>query len=193
LQAESLERGYRRLLASYPARHRQVHGEEMLGVLMALAPDGKRRPGLAESLDLLRAALVIRLRSRRAADPGGGWRYALAVFSVRLRLRWAAALVSWAATMYMTLWWGIIVYYAFSSGSTGGNYVAIALFAYAAQTVALVGSPGPRRGLRLLTWRAWALTVTAAAAGGVAWLALSFSARQRRPGRRPARLGRRVT
>ena len=38
----SLERGYRRLLAFYPAAYRRVHGEEMLAVLMTAAPEGKR-------------------------------------------------------------------------------------------------------------------------------------------------------
>jgi hypothetical protein len=44
--AAGLERGYRRLLACYPARFRSEHGEELVGVLMAGARDGQRRPGL---------------------------------------------------------------------------------------------------------------------------------------------------
>jgi hypothetical protein len=33
----ALERRYRRLLAVYPPAHRRVHGEEMVGVLLASA------------------------------------------------------------------------------------------------------------------------------------------------------------
>ena len=51
--AGSLERGYLRLLRCYPAGHRDVHGEEMLGVLLAGARPGQRRPGLAESASLI--------------------------------------------------------------------------------------------------------------------------------------------
>ena len=81
-----LERGYRRLLACYPHAHRSRHEREMLGVLMSGARDGQRRPGLAESADLIRGALRIRLRPvlGTAADPS--WRDALALFSVVLPL-----------------------------------------------------------------------------------------------------------
>ena len=57
-----LERGYRRLLAWYPRAFRREHGPEILAVLMACAPDGQRRPGPAESADLIRSGLRMRLR-----------------------------------------------------------------------------------------------------------------------------------
>jgi hypothetical protein len=57
-----LERGYRRLLASYPRAFRRENGQEILAVLMACARDGQRRPGLAESADLIRSGLWMRLR-----------------------------------------------------------------------------------------------------------------------------------
>lgn len=68
-----LEGRYLRLLALFPAEHRRAHQEEMLGVLMTGARAGQRRPGLAESADLIRGALRIRLRlaERHAAAPGG--------------------------------------------------------------------------------------------------------------------------
>jgi hypothetical protein len=59
---EHLERGYRRLLAWYPRAFRRESGPEILAVLMACAPDGRRRPGLAESADLIRSGLWMRLR-----------------------------------------------------------------------------------------------------------------------------------
>jgi hypothetical protein len=58
----NLERAYRRLLAWYPRAFRRESGQEFLGVLMACAPDGQRRPGLAESADLIRSGLWMRLR-----------------------------------------------------------------------------------------------------------------------------------
>jgi hypothetical protein len=58
----NLERGYRRLLAWYPREFRDENGPEILAVLMASAPDGQRRPGLAESADLIRSGLWMRLR-----------------------------------------------------------------------------------------------------------------------------------
>jgi hypothetical protein len=61
---EHLERAYRRLLAWYPREFRRENGPEILAVLMADAPDGKCRPGLAESADLIRGGLWLRLRLR---------------------------------------------------------------------------------------------------------------------------------
>jgi len=57
-----LERGYRRLLAAYPREFRDENGPEILAVLMAGARAGQRRPGLAESADLIRGGLWMRLR-----------------------------------------------------------------------------------------------------------------------------------
>lgn len=57
-----LQRGYRRLLACYPRAYRQDSEQEILGVLMDSARDGQRRPRLAESADLIRGGLWMRLR-----------------------------------------------------------------------------------------------------------------------------------
>jgi hypothetical protein len=59
---EHLERAYRRLLAWYPRDFRRENEQEILAVLMAEAPDGQRRPGLAQSADLIRSGLWMRLR-----------------------------------------------------------------------------------------------------------------------------------
>jgi hypothetical protein len=66
-----LERGYRRLLGWYPRAFRQQNGPEILAVLLACAGDGQRRPGLAESADLIRSGLWMRLRPSvpRSAGP----------------------------------------------------------------------------------------------------------------------------
>jgi len=58
---EHLERAYRRLLAWYPPEFRRENEQEILAVLLADAPDGQR-PGLAESADLIRSGLRLRLR-----------------------------------------------------------------------------------------------------------------------------------
>jgi len=58
----NLERRYRRLLAWYPRAFRRENDEEILAVLMACAPDGRRRPGLATAADLIRSGLWMRLR-----------------------------------------------------------------------------------------------------------------------------------
>ena len=59
---EHLERAYRRLLAWYPREFRHENGQEILAVLIAGAPHGQRRPGLAEAADLIRSGLWMRLR-----------------------------------------------------------------------------------------------------------------------------------
>ncbi len=59
---EHLERAYRRLLGWYPREFRRENEQEILAVLMAGAPHGQRRPGLAESADLIRSGLWLRLR-----------------------------------------------------------------------------------------------------------------------------------
>jgi len=65
-----LEHRYRRLLAWYPAGHRRDHEEEMLGVLLAAARGGQRRPALADAVNLIWGALRIRVRTGPAPlDP----------------------------------------------------------------------------------------------------------------------------
>jgi len=77
-----LEQRYRHWLGLFPAGHRAVHGEEMLGVLMAGAPAGQQWPRLADAADLAWGALKIRLRT----SPAAPWSDALAVVSVVLPL-----------------------------------------------------------------------------------------------------------
>jgi hypothetical protein len=203
-----LERRYQRLLAWYPPRHRAAHGDEMLGVLLAAASDGQRRPRLAEAANLLWGALLIWLRGRRAHEPAGEWGDALAVFSLTaplVMLAWfaaaglvpgffiagdgpggwmaaclgcgalgaglpfglaglrrTAAAVSVAATLVLV----------FQAGQLAGIYgawlLAAPLLSCAAESVALLGSPGPARGWQALTRRHWIVIAVASAAVGVA-------------------------
>ena len=81
-----LERGYRRLLACYPRRFRDEHGEELLGVLLASTSDGQHRPGLLESADLVWNGLGMRLHldnSRSARARAGRMRWPPTAWSAR--------------------------------------------------------------------------------------------------------------
>jgi hypothetical protein len=64
-----LEHGYRRLLAWYPRTFRFSSEDEVLGVLMTGARPDQRRPGLAESADLIWSALWMRLRPAPSRPP----------------------------------------------------------------------------------------------------------------------------
>jgi hypothetical protein len=203
-QDDLLERGYRRLLACYPAWYRQVHEEEILAVLMTGAAPGKRRPRIAEAADLLWGALRIRCQPTRAREADPVWRDALAVLSVIMPLilvvsvvvnearvlvlmpgspfagrflPWAlkqlAAPLAMAALVPLALRMRRLAALA----GTGLLIVLVALVsslpsvlpigdiivfpAIGLQTVALAASPGPSRGLKILTWKHAALVVIA--------------------------------
>lgn len=82
-ESAGLEGGYRRLLAWYPLSFREEQEDEMLAVLMAGAEPGQRRPGLAETADLLWSAVRMRVvRALRAGPVNQGWATALAAFGV---------------------------------------------------------------------------------------------------------------
>lgn len=96
-ETEALERAYRRVLAFYPRAFRREHEEEMLAVLLDGAADGQRRPGLVESVDLIRGATYARLRL-------GAPRSARTVFvAVRLMYVGAALELIALATVLLTL------------------------------------------------------------------------------------------
>jgi len=84
--AGDLEGGYRRLLCWYPPSYRGRHADEILGVLMAAAQPGQRRPAMRESLDLLWSALKIRVRMILRGAGSQPWADALAFVAVLLPL-----------------------------------------------------------------------------------------------------------
>jgi hypothetical protein len=88
----ALERRYRRLLAWFPAEHRREYGEEMIGVLLASAPEGRRRPRLADAFDLMTGGLRARFRRRGGGLSDAHWPDSLAVCSVGLPVMLLAAL-----------------------------------------------------------------------------------------------------
>jgi hypothetical protein len=81
-RAAALERRYRRLLRCYPPGHRQVHREEMLGVLLATARPGQRAPGARQTVNLVACGLAIRARRALSSLAGEPWQDALAVVSL---------------------------------------------------------------------------------------------------------------
>jgi hypothetical protein len=88
----ALERRYRRLLAWFPAEHRREYGEEMISVLLASTPEGRRRPRLADAFDLMTGGLRARFRRRGGGLSDAYWPDALAVCSVALPVTLLAAL-----------------------------------------------------------------------------------------------------
>ncbi|MBO2456156.1 hypothetical protein [Actinomadura violacea] len=75
----TLEDRYRRLLALYPAAHREAHGPEMLSVLMSTARPGRNRPSPAETADLVLGAARIRRRHATSGISASPWTDALAI------------------------------------------------------------------------------------------------------------------
>jgi hypothetical protein len=214
----ALERRYRALLLWYPAAHRSIYGDEMLGVLMAAASARHQsHPGLTETLNLVGSGLRARLRAiGTGTDPA--WRDALAVYSLVAPILAAAAL-SQAPWFMDFLLWGprgavlhvgglhlplpvtdygayvitmafpllpvilgllrlrrtavlvaaVLLTWATVQASLGwliqvSNIVAL-LAMLAVELAALIASDGPRRGLRLLTWKGLLMTVP--------WLAIA--------------------
>ena len=95
---EQLERSYGRLLRCYPAAHRDRHADEMLGVLMAGAGLGRRRPGLGDSANLVGGALRIRLRATTTGS-AGLWREALGRAGILLPLAWAVLILAFSSRL----------------------------------------------------------------------------------------------
>jgi hypothetical protein len=203
-----LERGYRRLLACYPRRFRDEHGEELLAVLLADASDGQHRPGVLESADLVRNGLGMRLRPDVSRSARQGWSDGLAAYSLAapvllllttvttfllqlslnyypaaMSLIWlglgvtvaieaviivlviagrrktalaalvlVAALLALAGTRIPGVWW-IVAPIMFTG-----------LSVFLLEAVALIASPGPRHGRRLMHWGHWAFLLPAVAA-----------------------------
>lgn len=89
----ALESRYRRLLRVYPAAHRAAYEEEMLGVLLAGSPPGRRFPSPADAFDLVRAGLAVRFGTRSKSDLRTGWRPAAAIIAMSTALIMTAVAV----------------------------------------------------------------------------------------------------
>jgi hypothetical protein len=104
-----LERRYRSLLALYPKAFRREHEQEILSVLMAAAPEGQNRPRLAESTDLVRNAIFMRLRQTKVPTT---WEYAHARLMLPIRVVTGVWLVFLTVILYgygRGGWWGALL------------------------------------------------------------------------------------
>jgi hypothetical protein len=108
-----LERRYRRMLRFYPRSYRERHGEDMLGVLMTGADDGKKHSRFSAALDLLRGALLVHTRywwEMRTATDRGRLAVRHPLFVIRVRL----AVALWLCVVTALLcahgdWWGLAI------------------------------------------------------------------------------------
>ena len=100
----ALERRYRRLLIAFPPDHRRKYTEEMIGVLLASTPPERRRPRLADAIDLVTGGLRTRFRALGAGLADARWPDALAVCSVALPVTLLAALA-------VNYWWNLATGY----------------------------------------------------------------------------------
>jgi hypothetical protein len=108
-KSSRLERRYRRLLAFYPKAFRREHEQEMLAVLMAAATEGRKRPRLAESVDLLRNGIVMRVRQTELPGP---WERSHSRLMLPVRLVIGTWLVLLTAILYgygVGGWWGALL------------------------------------------------------------------------------------
>jgi hypothetical protein len=105
--AKDLERRYRRLLWLYPEAFRREHEQEILSVLMAGAEEGQRWPGLAESANLVRNAILMRLRQIDRVSSHAS-RHPRLVVGVRVGIGiWL--LVAGAILYGSGYWWGVLM------------------------------------------------------------------------------------
>jgi hypothetical protein len=147
---DALERRYRRLLAWYPPEHRRRFSDEMVGVLLAAAPDGARRPELAGTIDLVRGGLQARFRSGMRWLGGADWPGSLAVCSVAVPVILAA---------YFAARWLRVVIVGIQSGYGYANLVSVQM--ESALIVATLLAPP----LLALRWRRIASAVAVTLAG----------------------------
>jgi hypothetical protein len=106
-----LERRYRRLLALYPRAFRREHEQEMLSVLLAGAAEGQRRPRLAEAVDLLANAILMRVLVLTLIKPSA-WEYRHARVMVPVRVMIGIWLIVLTAIFYGSGrggWWGLLL------------------------------------------------------------------------------------
>lgn len=143
--ATDLERRYRRWLRWYPGSFRREHEDEILGVLMATARDGQRRPDPMECLDLMGNGLRMRLRPTLTASDRSAARV--------VRLMYAGAVVELAAAVVILATMGDVSssVIRMSPGYTEAHWRALA--AGQVEPVALAAGIA----VAFWLWMAWAI------------------------------------
>lgn len=94
-ERSKLERRYRRLLMCYPRTFRRDTGEELLAVLLTSATVNRRRPGLADTADLVVSGLRMRLFPQAPRSPR--------TVRAAVRLMYAGAIVTFVDVVYATV------------------------------------------------------------------------------------------
>ncbi len=107
-----LERRYRHLLKFFPGAYRREHEQEILSVLMDGAREGQRRPGLADSANLVLSAIFIRWRELTRQPR---WRWERRHWRLIVRVRVAIGI--WLVVVGAVLlgdgyWWGVLIFAA---------------------------------------------------------------------------------
>src|SRR5436190_637491 len=168
-RSSRMETWYRRLLALYPKDHRREHAEEMDGVLLLAAlPEFRIPQALASSITVhphweLTATLGLADLPMAAGVPG----VTLLVF---LRLRRLAGLGALATAIGQVAAGAVPAFAGYADPA-----VAFTVLLSCTAAVALLLSPGPARGLALLTRSGTALVGAAAlilggfSVGGDVW------------------------
>jgi hypothetical protein len=138
----NLERRYRRLLAWYPRAFRRENEEEILAVLMACAPNDRRRPGFATAADLIRSGLWMRLRPSVPRSAG--------TVRAAVRLMYAGAAVTALSLIIAII---SVAYIGRSAGTLrlAGHSQPIAV-------AVIVGILGGLVLIALWLWMAWAIS-----------------------------------
>ncbi|GAB1513378.1 hypothetical protein [Actinophytocola sp. KF-1] len=145
---------YRGLLGWYPRDHRERHGEEMLGVLLAGAGD-RTRPSRGETADLLLGALRLHARRVVGADGGIDHRDVLAIVSLLgpvMMLAGAAAVVDKAATVVQLGMWAAWIH-DFTPAPVWATWFVVALLSlFRMRRTAAVGAWLGTAGFLVVPW-----------------------------------------
>jgi hypothetical protein len=165
-----------------------VHGEEMIAVLLAATPQGRRRPSFADAVDLIKGGLQTRTRSGQSDGLDTGWRDTLTVASIAIPVLlfiyfavwlWVGSLQSstfvvllfialppvLALLRYRRTATLICLFPVFFFGVIGAQFVGHRtwisgqvsglFFAFLLMAVAVALSPGPSRGLQIMSAKSW--------------------------------------
>ena len=137
------ERCYRVMLLGYPREYRRCHGGELLGTLLEAHPS-RRLPSVRESVHLLDAGLLTRLRSRPAGVPA--WASGLQLGLLLLVLVRAGTMLGHVTTVQqpeaVILLPSLLVVVALLLGRMGSAAVLAAIAAVAGTYQALASSGG---------------------------------------------------
>jgi hypothetical protein len=97
MASDVLQRRYSRLLMAYPRWHRRERGLEMLTTMLDAAEPGRRRPAVADAMDIIRGGLRCRFRPPRGFRPRAATVIVVlfaALAGSTIAARWAASILA---------------------------------------------------------------------------------------------------